>query len=196
MLRWEQIDLERGLLRLEPGTTKNNQGRFIPLVKEVTEALWQWKQQMLLRYPSCPWVCHFRGERLQRVPKTVWQRVCEQVGLKGKLFHDLRRTAVRNMVRAGISERVAMTISGHKTRSVFDRYNVVSQHDLLEAKNRLDSETISVATSPLGNQTSKLGGIFPLGFDDLSGDGDGNERGGGQLLGSLLLLIELPIQAL
>ena len=41
MLRWEQIDLERSLLRLEPGTTKNNQGRFIPLVKEVTEALWQ-----------------------------------------------------------------------------------------------------------------------------------------------------------
>lgn len=138
MLRWEQIDLERGLLRLEPGTTKNNQGRLIPLVKEVTEALWQWKHQTLLRYPYCPWVCHFRGERLQRVPKTVWQKVCEQVGLKGKLFHDLRRTAVRNMVRAGISERVAMAISGHKTRSVFDRYNIVSELDLLEVKDRID----------------------------------------------------------
>src|SRR5574341_1069956 len=58
ILRWEQVDLERGLLRLEPGTTKNGQGRLIPLVKEVIEALWQWKQRMLHRYPSCPWVCH------------------------------------------------------------------------------------------------------------------------------------------
>ena len=150
MSRLEGIDLERRLLRLEPGTTKNNQGRLIPLVKNVTEAHWQWKQQTLHRYPACPWVCHFRGERLQRVPKTVWQKVCDQVGLKGKLFHDLRRTAVRNMVRAGISERVAMTISGHKTRSVFDRYDIVSEADLRSAKFLLDRE------SSIGHTTNNL----------------------------------------
>jgi len=139
-LKWDQLDLERGLLRLEPGTTKNNQGRLIPLVKEVVEVLWQCKQQVLHHYPSCRWVCHYRGNRLLAVPTKSWRKACDRVGLKGKLFHDLRRTAVRNMVRAGISERVVMEISGHRTRSVFDRYNVVSGSDLLDARTKLETD--------------------------------------------------------
>ena len=137
-LQWDQLDLERGLLRLDPGTTKNNQGRLVPLVKEVIEALWQWKQETLRLYPTCAWVCHYRGERLRQIPRKRWEKACECVGLKGKLFHDLRRTAVRNMVRAGISERVAMTISGHETRSVFDRYDIVTEADLRIAQARLE----------------------------------------------------------
>jgi integrase len=132
-LRWDEVGLDEGRIRLGPGTTKNGHGRTIPHVNEVLDTLKQWKESAQLRYPACPWVCHYYGRKLQKIPKRMWRQTCERVGLNGKLFHDLRRTAVRNMVRAGISERVAMEISGHRTRSVFDRYDIVNEADLSDA---------------------------------------------------------------
>jgi len=91
-----------------------------------------------------PWVFTYDGERFKSF-KRAWITARKATGLPGRLAHDFRRTAVRNLVRAGIPERVAMQMTGHKTRSVFERYNIVSPGDLFEAAKRLDSFTGTIS---------------------------------------------------
>jgi integrase len=67
-----------------------------------------------------------------------WKHAVEAAGCPGRIPHDLRRTAVRNLVRAGIPQTVAMSLTGHKTDSVFRRYDIVSAIDLKDAARRLD----------------------------------------------------------
>jgi integrase len=70
--------------------------------------------------------------------RKAWGNACKKAGVSGSLFHDLRRTAVRNMIRAGIDQTVAMAISGHRTDAIFKRYNITSDEDLREAQSKLE----------------------------------------------------------
>jgi integrase len=92
-----------------------------------------WMHPYLFPYLSC---ARRLGRRRRDFRKT-WATVCREAGVPGMLRHDFRRTAVRNLVNAGVPERVAMKITGHKTRSVFDRYHIVSPADLQDAVRKL-----------------------------------------------------------
>jgi len=116
------------------------------VLKDILDQQWQ---EHINHYPACPWVFHKQGERLQTFYKT-WKRACTAAGISGKrLVYDFRRTAVQNLVRAGVPERVAMMITGHKTRDVFERYNIVSAGDLEEAARRVDERIAARTTTNL-----------------------------------------------
>lgn len=133
-LRWDNVDFQTNEIRLDPGTTKNDEPRTNPLIGELSDML----RIELEKDPDAEFIFAREGQRIGSFRK-AWKSACKRAGLNGLLFHDLRRTGVRNLVRAGVPERVAMAISGHKTRAVFERYNIVSGRDLKEAANRLES---------------------------------------------------------
>jgi len=163
-LTWDRVDLKQGIVRLNPGETKNDEARTLYMDEELLKEM----KMLHLRCAGCPYVFHRNGKPVRDF-RDSWDHACIQAGLfetlkdeHGKpikdkegnemkvstmIFHDFRRTAIRNMVRAAVPERVAMKISGHKTRSVFDRYNIVSDEDLREAAKRhqayLDQQFIS-----------------------------------------------------
>lgn len=141
-LEWRQVDLQAGEVRLDPGKTKNREGRTFPLTRELRDLLERQRAgtDELRRRKGlvCPYVFH-RGGRPIRSFRAAFRTACAEAGCPGRVLHDFRRTAVRNLVRAGIPERVAMQLTGHKTRSVFERYNIVSAGDLRDAVMRLDA---------------------------------------------------------
>jgi len=139
-IQWPQVDFTNRSVRLESGETKNDEARTAPMTTAIYEMLWRRKRERDKRWPSSPWVFSREGQPIKSF-KAAWAVACEKSKIGGRaarLFHDLRRTAVRNMIRAGVPEKVAMLISGHKTRSVFDRYLIIDERDLHSAARLMD----------------------------------------------------------
>ncbi len=145
-LTWDRVDLTAGTVRLEPGTTKNREGRVVVLtedLKALLRRLWTETRALAERKGSpIPWVFHRNGRPVKDFRK-AWETSCEKVGLAGRVFHDLRRTAVRGMERRGIPRSVAMKLTGHKTEAIYRRYAIVSEQDLREAAVKLAGDPVS-----------------------------------------------------
>lgn len=165
-LERRHVDLgaaEHGTLRLDPGQTKNDDARVVCLTPEVRALVeaqlsrveaFQRRTGIITPYLFVHLTDEHRGQRIKDF-KRAWQTACRKAGVPGRLRHDFRRTAVRNMVNAGVPERVAMQISGHRTRRVFDAYHIVSQADHVEAARRM----AAAARAPRGQESGKVAAL-------------------------------------
>lgn len=137
-LRWKDVDREGRTIALSWRASKNRRPRRIALAGELWEIIERrWAARGVEGTQDAParisdLVFH-RGGRPIGDFRKAWASACKAAGLAGRLFHDLRRTAIRNMVRARVDEKVAREISGHKTPAVFDRYNITDDEDIREA---------------------------------------------------------------
>jgi len=153
--RWAHVDFAAGWLRLEPGETKNQEGRMFPLTpdlravlsrqRERTEAVDRTAERIV------PWVFHRNGKPIRDF-RGAWRLACEKAGAPGRIPHDFRRTAVRNLERAGVSRSTAMAMVGHRTESIYRRYAVQAEGDLREGARKLqalhDRQALGGAVEP------------------------------------------------
>lgn len=139
---WQHVDFAGGWLRLEPGETKNRNGRNFPFTQRLRALLTEQRERTsaLERATGCsiPWVFHRHGHRIKTF-YALWRKVCQESGIPGRLLHDFRRTAVRNLERAGIPRSDAMAMVGHLTESIYRRYAISDEGSLREAAAKLDT---------------------------------------------------------
>jgi len=143
-LEWRQVEMKAGVIRIE--NTKNREPRTIPYaavpaLKELIERQRQVTTDLERKTRSIiPWVFHRGGQPLKHY-LCAWHTACRKAGLPGRIPHDFRRTAARNMLRVGIPQPVAMKIGGWKTDSVFRRYAIVDEVLLAENMRKLAATT-------------------------------------------------------
>jgi integrase len=149
-LEWRQIDFAADEVRLEPGMGKTGKGRTFPFTDELRAILEaQHLEHVRLKksgaiVPQVFFRMVAKGRGGEKSPRPItsfnkaWKFACRAAGCPGRIPHDLRRTAIRNFVRNGISQTVAMRLGGHKTDSVFRRYDIVADQDLRDAAIKLN----------------------------------------------------------
>lgn len=152
-LTWAAFDKEKWTIRLEAKHAKTRKPRKLVIDGELRSII---QRRIAARRLDSPLIFHRRGKPVGDFRK-VWKKACEAVGLvagkEGYTPYDCRRTAVRNLIRAGVEESVAMKISGHRTRSMLDRYNITSDEDIQEAMVKV---TEYVSTLPVDSQVVSL----------------------------------------
>jgi integrase len=146
-LTWDRVDLDAGVIRLDPGTTKNNEGRTFPYRQAGVTVLPELEAVLQLQRARTdetqrrlgmviPYVFHREGRPIRDF-YAAWRTACTAAGLPGRIPHDFRRTAVRNMERRGVPRSVAMKLVGHKTESMYRRYAIVNEAQLVEGVAKL-----------------------------------------------------------
>jgi integrase len=163
-LEWRQIDWSGREVRLDPGTTKNREGRTYPFTDELEQVLrTQWAEHEQLRQAGrvVPIVFHRNGRPI-RTFRRSWRSACRQAGVPGRILHDFRRTAVRNLERAGVPRSAAMAMVGHKTESIYRRYAIVDAAVLREAAlkiNRVAGERPGTKPGTRAGDPASTGGL-------------------------------------
>jgi integrase len=130
-LTWDGYDHATKTITLQAARAKTGHGRVIRC-GENPELVALLDRRLAARRLDLPLIFHNGLGRHVGNFSTTWRKALRRAKV-AFAFHDLRRTAIRNMVRAGVPERVAMEIAGHRTRAIFDRYNIVSGRDLDDA---------------------------------------------------------------
>jgi integrase len=131
-LEWPKVDLHDWVIRLPRKNSKNKKPRTLVLVGEFKDII---VRRVAKRRPDCPLVFHRAGRPIKSFA-TAFASACKKIGLEGIVPHDMRRSGVRNLRRAGNDERDCMEISGHRTRAVFDRYDIIDENDQRQALER------------------------------------------------------------
>jgi integrase len=155
MLRWPHVDLRSGVIRLQAQDTKTNEARVIVLTERLVEELHGLPRDIRSDYV---FVNPETGAAWNDIRK-MWRRACKAAGLTGVWFHDLRRSFITNARRRGIPESVVMKMSGHKTRAVFERYNIVEEEDLRVAIRRLEAGAKAELGDQFGQDLDKVGSV-------------------------------------
>ena len=132
-LEWRDYDRAEGVIRLRPEHGKNRHGRVLPLL--VGELATIIERRLKLRRLDCPYIFHIAGKRIGDFRK-LWRKACTAAGVTGRIIHDLRRSGVRHLIRAGVPPHTVMAFSGHRTPSMLKRYDIISLDDLRAAAER------------------------------------------------------------
>ncbi len=132
-IQWSDVDIENRVVRIQQSTTKNGQPDTIPLTPEVYASLYNCDRDFPVGWP---YVFSYRGKPIGDFNRT-WHRACAKAGVPGKLFHDLRRTVMTDLISAGVPLKVAMSVTGHKTDSTARRYHIVNLDQTIDAHKAL-----------------------------------------------------------